>query len=205
MSAKRSASSRKKGKSSRKEPGRKPSTSSEIKDDAPEDLQGLVASYQQQFRAALEKSGELLSQALSAHLSIYDQVNQESSGQLQPNIGIAPEAQFKPPTAEVVDKAYRRAKEMFDEIERASGPAQSGSHSPQMVLPGSEKRPGPAIEDPLAASALLMSQATQHLNTAMESVLQAMDQRLTGLVEGKGSRHAAPPGKKRPARTRDRG
>jgi hypothetical protein len=169
---------------------------SAIKDDPSEDLKGLVASSQQHFQEALRGSADLLSKALSAHMSIYDQMSKQVPEQLPPNITNSP-AGFLRSTSADVDKVYRQAKEMFDQIERTSGPALGGLPVPPASLPGPDTPPGPVPEDPLAASALLMTQATQHLNSAMESVLQAMDQRLSGLLEGKG---VSPPGRSKKTR-----
>jgi hypothetical protein len=143
MSAKRSAGSRLKGKK------RKPVVSGGIKAGPERDLQKVFSSYQQEFHAALDKSAEMLSQALS-----------------------------KPPPSDFVERAYNQAMEMFSEIERASLQARTGSYLPRIDMPTLERGSGSAAADALAASALMMSRATEHLNAAMESVLQKIDHSL---------------------------
>lgn len=163
-------------------------TSSMTQDDSPrmENVaQQAFASYQHEFSVALERSAEVLRHAIAvAQQSIVQQLSQGGVGQLQADVPTASQPRVEPITAKAVDAVFARAKEMLDQVERASAEAQVGPHTQPANPPVPEKPSDAAPADPLAATNLLMSQATEFLNAAMETVLQAINRRPGGTGTG---------------------
>jgi hypothetical protein len=141
------------------------------------EIQHEFLSQQQAFRDAIEDSAKLLRQAAESALEqIRAQSHQAVSDPFGPNAPRSPEGPLNSLTDQFVETAYKRAKEMFDEI--GPGGVQSGNVSPQIPLPPFERPFAKPGEDALATSALLMNQATQYLNQAINSVMKEMDRRL---------------------------
>jgi hypothetical protein len=157
-------------------PEEKPAVAAEVKAGPERNLQEVFASYQREFQAALQKSAALLNQALT-----------------------------QPPPADFVDKTYAQAMEMLGDIERASLHARFAPQFPRIDEASRGKVSDSAAADALAASALMMTRSTEHLNAAMESVIQRMDQGLqlplSGVVtqEPERDRKPSPPGQKKDA------
>jgi hypothetical protein len=152
----------------------------EIRNDAIEgDLTQVFNSHQQQFRAALEESAGMLRDALLTQKSIYEQLNQGVANSLPESTANSSDDTLQPFSVEAMQKAYQRAGEIFSGIERAAAGAQAGAYLPQSTLPSFDSPGGNAPADPVAASVLLVTQATDHLNAAMESFMKTIDRRLS--------------------------
>lgn len=161
------------------------------------DLQQEFFSQQQLFRAAIEDSAKLLRQAAESALSsIREQTRGVVATTVQPTAPSGPEDPLKPLTDQFVEEAYKRAREMFDEL----GPAgtQAGAASAQTPSPSPETPTSDPGGDALATSARLMNQATQHLNMAIDSVMKEMDRRLRVPAENSAAPRVTPPRPKRP-------
>jgi hypothetical protein len=149
------------------------------------ELQHAFASYQEEFKLVLEESAQALRRVISAaQHSIAEQVTQGGPEQFQPSAAQTPTPPLKPITAEVVEEAFTKAKNMLDQMERASVDAQAGPPFAQTTEPPPEMPSGPAASDPLTASDYLMTQATQSLNAAMDAIVQAMNRRPSGPPTG---------------------
>jgi hypothetical protein len=157
-------------------PEEKPAVAAQFRVGPERNLQDVFASYQREFQAALQKSAALLSQALT-----------------------------QPPPADFVDKTYAQAMEMLGDIERASLHARFAPQFPRIDVASPGKAADSAAADALAASALMMTRSTEHLNAAMESVMQRMDHGLPGPLsevvtqEPERDPKPSPPGQKRDA------
>jgi hypothetical protein len=207
MAAKRPAGSQKpslsprpKAKSSRKRPmkaKRKRTGREALSESREHELLQKTLSQQQLFRGAIEDSANLLRQAAESALkSIREQSHQAVSEPLAGDLPGAPDDPLKPLTDQFVKEAYKRAKEMFEGIGAGVGPG--GPSTPQIPFPppgGPADRWG---DEALATSALLMNQATQYLNQAINSVMKEMDRRLTGQADNI-SHLPPPPRPKRPS------
>lgn len=162
-----------------------------------QELQQETLSQQQLFRGAIEDSAKLLRQAAESALkSIREQSHQAVREPLAGSLPSAPDDQLKPLTEQFVKEAYKRAKEMFEGI--GAGVAPGEPSTPQIPFPlagGPADRWG---DEALATSALLMNQATQYLNQAINSVMKEMDRRLTGQADNI-SHLPPPPRPKRPS------
>jgi hypothetical protein len=155
----------------------------EIKDgDLQENLQQVFSSHQQQLREVVEESARFLREAVLSARQLHQQTVRNPSDHVQAEGANADAGHLKPLTEGFIGQAQRRAQEMFDEIGRASTEARSGVNIPRATGPSLEKPSGIALEDPVAATTLLMKQATQHLNAAMESVIQGMKGHLAATV-----------------------
>lgn len=138
-----------------------------------QNVQDPFALHQQQLRQAMENSAALLVQNLQ---KIDARFEQGMSAYSQPNA--THEANpMGPITADFVSKAYQRAQQTFDELERKMNEAQSNCFSPvnSPVVPGGQT--DAAIEDAYAATDRMMSIATAHLSEAMKAMVEAMDHR----------------------------
>lgn len=141
------------------------------------------AIHREQMRQAMEKSFESMRRALVDQQKMYAQFNQGLPPYLQLG-GDRETDPMEPITADFVGKAHQRAREMFAELERKLNESQSPSDSPQAAQPAFADRADVAVEDTFAATALMMSQATSHLSTAMKAMVEAMDNRLSAPAPG---------------------
>jgi hypothetical protein len=144
--------------------------------------------HQQQLRQALASSADSLRRALQDQQKMFAQFTQGLP--LHTNVP-AETNPMGPITADFVGQAYRRAREMFEELERKIHEAQSASVSARSGLSGQDERTDQGIEDAYAATDLMMSQATSHLSAAMKAMLDAMDSRLSTTAPGAGPNEAA--------------
>lgn len=136
----------------------------------------MLALSHQEFKVALERSAEILRQAIvAAQQSISSQLNREALDRLQSNIARAPEIPLKQLTVDVVDEAFKQAKEMLDDLERASAAFQPGEYTPQTAVPAPENVAEELPADPLAATESFMMQATDSLNDAMNAIIRATE------------------------------
>jgi hypothetical protein len=169
----------------------------EIKEPQEENLQEAFVAHRKLLHEAMEKSAESMRRALVVQQTMYAQLYQEVSSQLKPDLGNRSEGPLGSMTAEFVGNAYKRAREMFEELERSVNEAQSKSVAARIAYPEAENTADPIGESTLGASALLMSQASAHLNQAMESVVQAMNARLSRPIDVPGLHDAATSSKTR--------
>jgi hypothetical protein len=167
-------------------------TTDEIKEPQADQLQEAFAAHRQLLREAMDKSAESMRHALATQQAAYAQLNQQVSEQAQPNVPGRPEAPFGSLTVEFVGNAYRRAREMFEELQRSVNESQAKSAVAPITLPAPVTPASPAEAGALAASAMIMSQATAHLSEAMESVVQAMNSRLNQPMNVPGAAEAPP-------------
>lgn len=141
-----------------------------------DDLQHAFASYQEQFKAALDESAETLRQTISAaQQAISDQLDAGLLEQAKAGLARAVEFQAKPITADAVNEAFARARDVWDKVEAAAAETHAGLSEPPAAMPETEKPVETPPADPMAATQSLISQATQSLNSAMEAVIQAMN------------------------------
>jgi hypothetical protein len=167
------------------------------------ELQQEFFAHQQLFRQAVEESANLLRQAAQAALqSISEQTAGSVPQSQEPSATNEPKVPLKPFTPEFVDNAYKRAKEMFAELDKAG--ARVGPATPQTQVPVPVPVPVPVavppifpLPDVLAATATLMSQATQYLNVATQTMLQELDGRLSAEAANKGTQPVTPQSRKR--------
>ena len=127
----------------------------------------------QQLRQAMENSAALLVRNLQ---KIDARFEQGIPAYFQPNA--TQEADLMGPiTADFVSKAYQRARQTFEELERKMNEAQTNWFPPlnQPAVPGEQT--DAAIEDAYAATDRMMSIATSHLSEAMKAMVEAMDHR----------------------------
>jgi hypothetical protein len=150
----------------------------EIKDPQLENLQDAFAAHRQMLRETMERSAESMRQALALQQTMYGELSQGVVAQVEPNPNPQPDAALGSLTAEFVGTAYRRAREMFEELERSVAESQAKALAPVTTQPVPDRPVDQTAENALAGSALMMSQATAHLNQAMEAVVQAMNNRL---------------------------
>ncbi|MDQ1638167.1 MAG: hypothetical protein QOF62_1506 [Pyrinomonadaceae bacterium] len=165
------------------------------------ELQQEFFAHQQLFRQAVEESANLLRQAAQAALqSISEQTAGSVPQSREPSATNEPNVPLKPFTAEFVDNAYKRAKEMFAELDPAGarvGPATSQTPVPVPVpVPVAVPAIFP-LPDVLAATATLMSQATQYLNVATQTMMHELDGRLSAEAANKRTQPVTPPSRKR--------
>jgi hypothetical protein len=165
----------------------------EIREPQADQLKEAFATHKQMLREAMEKSAESLRQALAVQQGAYEQLNQQVSDQIRPGAPARPDPQFGSLTTEFVANAYRRAREMFEEVGRSVNESQEKSAVATAIHPAPGPPVSPAEAGALAASAMMMSQATAHLNEAMESAVQAMNARLSQPMNVPGSRDVATP------------
>lgn len=146
----------------------------------------VFAVHRQLLHQALENSAASLRQGLIDQQKMYAQFNQGMPQNLQPDVSREAHP-MEPITADFVGKAYRQAREMFEELKRKMIDAQSVS-SPVTGSPEQDERTDQVIGDAQAATDLMMSQATSHLSAAMKAMVEAMDNRPTapriGMYEG---------------------
>ena len=147
------------------------------------EYQDVFNRTQHGFRAELEKSAEMLREAIAAaQRSIAGQLSSQTSE--APAAGVhlksVPAATL---TADMVEAAFARAREIVGEVERLSVEAQAVPFTPQTLppLPGGPNEPIPS--DPLEATNFLMSQAARSMSRAMDSVLHSMASRTGGSDE----------------------
>lgn len=143
--------------------------------DMPNDLQQVFNTYQQEFKVAMERAAGTLRNAIAAAQgTISAQLKQSGLELPQQATATSPGPVSQPATAEIVDQAFAWARQIWESMEvgltetRVAPDAYGSAGGP--VNP-----PGPVPTDPLAASGLLMSHATDSLNDAMESIIQAMN------------------------------
>lgn len=165
----------------------------EIREPQADELKEAFAAHKQMLREAMEKSAESLRQALAAQQAAYAQLNQQVSEQSQPGEHGHPDGQFGTLTTEFVANAYRRAREMFEDLGRSMNESQAKSAVAPVTHPAPGLPVSPAEAGALAASAMMMSQATAHLNEAMESAVRAMNARLSQPMNVPGRDTATPP------------
>jgi hypothetical protein len=142
-------------------------------------LQKEFLAFQQSFLNSIQESADLLRQAAQdAVQSIRAQSAQATTIPLSGQPG-APENPLNL-TSDFVNKAFQQTKDqaqkMFDEIGKGTPPTPSIPPPPTPAQPAA-----PVGVDPLAASALLMNQAMQHLNAATEAVMKEVDRRLSNI------------------------
>ena len=145
--------------------------------DMERNLENVVISYQGEFQAAMEKSAQLLREALTAQQSIYEKLSGSVMKNFQPGIQEPTAGAVKPPVVKSVQKAYREANELFRAVEQADH-APAAVLTPEVALPTLDAAADKSAQEALAATAELMAKATEHLNIAMQSVVAAMNTRL---------------------------
>jgi|GEM_PF-2970090 len=151
---------------------------------ANEKVQDVFVVHRQRLHQALKNSADSMHQALMDQQKMYAQFSQGLPAHLHPNDVVREGDPMEPITRDFIGKAYSRAREMFEELERQMNEAQSGSSSPRSGLPEQDERTDQAIEDSHTATDLMMSQATSHLSAAMKTMVAAMDNRLSAPVPG---------------------
>lgn len=144
---------------------------------APNEPEQVFNAYKQEFRQAMEKAADALRNAIAtAQQTISNQLKESGLDQFQPKTSNAPTLPFQPITGEIVDQAFTWAKQIWEDVERGLAQDQAGVQPLQLTE--AFQNPLQAVPaDPLAASGFMMSQATDSLNSAMQSIIQAMNDR----------------------------
>jgi hypothetical protein len=133
------------------------------------------ASYREEFKAALERSAEVLRRSVSeSQQSIVSQLKAGPCWQPQPGTA---DAALQPDIAGAVGKAFEQAQQLLDGVARASQEAQAVAQdaSPAPPSPPAPENPPAPPVNPLEATNVLMSQAVGSLNAAMEAAVRAID------------------------------
>lgn len=142
-----------------------------------------IASYREEFKAALEESVKQLRRALlQSQQSIAAQLQAGNFGPTTPD---AAEAPAQPPNmADAVGEAFRHAQELLNKVALASQEAQAAMQQPPPADPRAAapsaapatEQPQPTLPpNPLEATNVLMSHAVGSLNAAMQAAMQAID------------------------------
>ena len=147
-----------------------------------ENAQDVFVVHRQRLHQALKNSADSLHQVLMNHQKMYAQFNQDLPAHLRTNDVFRETDPMEPITRDFVGKAYSRAREMFEELERKMNEPQSASSSPGS--PEQDERSAQIIEKPDAPTDLMMSQATSHLSAAMKAMVDAMGTRLSAPAPG---------------------
>ena len=134
------------------------------------DVPDVFTYYQRQFHEAMEESSGLLRKAIADQQSIYDKLNQSILAQIQPNLPPASDA--APNLVDSVAKAYQRATELYEGADTsAAAVARAETGVPPLIE--SEKAAGESAQRALEVTAQRIKEATEYLNAAMVSVVQA--------------------------------
>jgi len=146
--------------------------------DMPNDLQQVFNTYQKEFRVAMERAAGTLRNAIAAAQQSISTQLRESGLDLaqQPAVPSAQPPPAQPPAAQVVDQAFVWARQIWESMEIGLAEGRLPPDAPVSVK-GLPNPLEPVPGDPLAASGFLMSHATDSLNDAMESIIQAMNTR----------------------------
>jgi hypothetical protein len=145
------------------------------------DFQQAFASYQQEFKAALERSAEALHSAIaSAQQSMTEQLNAGFPPPLK--LAGAPDPEGKPVAGQPFGPAVAQPGAVFPQIELpAPAPVlQVPITNSAASLPGTNAPSLNMPDDLAAAGDRLMSQAVESLNAAMKSAIEVMLSRPKG-------------------------
>jgi len=146
----------------------------------------VFAYYQRQFHEAMEESSGLLRKAIADQQSIYDKLNQSILAQIQPTLPPPPG-----PGTNLVDSvttAYQKANELYEDAgPKAAAVATADVYAP---MTESEKAAGESAQRALEVTAQRIKEATEHLNAAMASVLNATHHRASEPIVRKKPRAA---------------
>jgi hypothetical protein len=153
-------------------------------DAAHQQIEDAYASHNEGFMRALQQAADALRNSLSTVENSFDeelrQLATSYPGSENPD---APQPLFQP-ALRAAEDAFRKARELLEQVERSSTDAAVGAFAVRPTQPQPPEAPPAPPADPVAVTEQLMSRAIGSLDDAMEAILKAVNPGATGFRKG---------------------
>jgi hypothetical protein len=153
-------------------------------DAARQRIEDAYASQNEGFRQAIQQAADGLKNSLAtAQQSFDEQLRALEIRYPESEDPNAPQPLFQP-ALRAADEAFRKARELLEQVERSSTDAAVGAFAVTPTQPRPPEAPPAPPADPVAVTDQLMSRAIGSLDSAMEAIVNAVNPGTTGSQKG---------------------